>query len=129
MALEEFLKQTRAAWAEYNVDLAEYQKKTCLIKGWDDLFTTCRERLSSMAQMKASPYFKVFAEEAGGWDDKLNRMNSMFDIWMDVQRRWVYLEGIFTGSADIKMLLPTETERFQGYVSLVSVVLKSGRVM
>lgn len=40
---------------------------------------------------------------------------ALFDVWIDVQRRWVYLEGIFTGSADIKHLLPVETQRFQRY--------------
>ncbi len=53
------------------------------------------------------------------WEDKLNRINALFDVWIDVQRRWVYLEGIFTGSADIKHLLPIETQRFQRYVILV----------
>ncbi len=57
--------------------------------------------------------FQVFEEEASGWEDKLNRINALFDVWIDVQRRWVYLEGIFAGSADIKNLLPVETQRFQ----------------
>ena len=54
--------------------------------------------------MKLSPYFRVFEEEANSWEDKLNRILALFDVWIDVQRRWVYLEGIFTGSADIKVL-------------------------
>lgn len=44
---------------------------------------------------------------------------SLFDVWIDVQRRWVYLEGIFTGSADIKHLLPVETQRFQRYLPFI----------
>lgn len=56
---------------------------------------------------------KVFEEEALTWEEKLNRINALFDVWIDVQRRWVYLEGIFSGSADIKTLLPVETSRFQ----------------
>nr|CAD7393252.1 unnamed protein product [Timema cristinae] len=55
----------------------------------------------------------VFEEEALTWEEKLNRINALFDVWIDVQRRWVYLEGIFSGSADIKVLLPVETSRFQ----------------
>ena len=47
--------------------------------------------------MKLSPYFRVFEEEANTWEDKLNRILTIFDVWIDVQRRWVYLEGIFTG--------------------------------
>jgi dynein heavy chain 1 len=37
---------------------------------------------------------------------------STTDVWIDVQRQWVYLEGIFSGSADIKHLLPVESARF-----------------
>lgn len=58
-------------------------------------------------------YIQEFEEEATNWADKLNRIHDCFDVWIDVQRRWVYLEGIFTGSADIKNLLPVETSRFQ----------------
>ena len=69
--------------------------------------------------MKLSPYFKVFEDDAMAWEDRLNRINALFDVWIDVQRRWVYLEGIFTGSADIKHLLPNESQRFQRFVLLI----------
>ena len=59
-------------------------------------------------------FLQVFEEAALTWEDKLNKINAVFDVWIDVQRRWVYLEGIFTGSADIKHLLPIESQRFSG---------------
>ncbi len=93
--------------------MVNYQNKTRLIKGWDDLFSKVKEHINSLSAMKLSPYYKVFEEEANSWDDKLNRINALFDVWIDVQRKWVYLEGIFTGSADIKHLLPTESSRFE----------------
>jgi dynein heavy chain 1 len=68
--------------------------------------------MNSLNQMKMSPYYKQFEEDALSWEDKLNRINALFDVWIDVQRRWVYLEGLFAGSADIAHLLPTETNRF-----------------
>jgi dynein heavy chain 1, cytosolic len=46
------------------------------------------------------------------------------DVWIDVQRQWVYLEGIFTGSADIKHLLPMESARFQNINSEFLTVMK-----
>lgn len=59
----------------------------------------------------------------------MNRINALFDVWIDVQRRWVYLEGIFSGSADIKTLLPVETQRFNSmsteFLSLMKKVAKS----
>lgn len=67
--------------------------------------------------MKLSPYYKEFEEDALSWEEKLNRINAIFDVWIDVQRRWVYLEGIFSGSSDIQALLPVETSRFQSISS------------
>ncbi|KAJ3331033.1 hypothetical protein HDU76_004259 [Blyttiomyces sp. JEL0837] len=112
MGLEEFLKQVKEVWTNYGIELVNYQNKCRLIRGWDDLFLKCSEHLNSLTAMKHSPYFKVFQEEASSWEDKLNRVHVLFDVWIDVQRQWVYLEGIFSGSADIKQLLPLETSRF-----------------
>ena len=88
------------------LELVDYHNKTSLIRGWDELFSKLDDNLSSLSSMKQSPYYKVFEDDALAWEDKLTRLRVLFDIWIDVQRRWVYLEGIFYGSADIKQQLP-----------------------
>ncbi|RUP48413.1 dynein heavy chain [Jimgerdemannia flammicorona] len=133
MALEEFLKQVKETWTGYVLELVNYQNKCRLIKGWDDLFTKCSENMNSLTAMKLSPYYKAFEEEASSWEDKLNRIHVLFDVWIDVQRQWVYLEGIFSGSADIKHLLPVETSRFQNinseFLGVMKRVYKSPFIM
>ncbi len=124
MALEEFLKQVRDTWQHYSLDLVNFQNKCRLIRGWDDLFAKCSENLNSLQAMRHSPYYKEFEEEASSWEDKLNRVHVLFDVWIDVQRQWVYLEGVFTGNADIKHLLPVESARFQNINSEFFAVLK-----
>lgn len=124
MALEEFLKQVRETWQNYALDMVNYQNKCRLIRGWDDLFAKCSENLNSLQAMKHSPYYKEFEEEAVSWEDKLNRVHVLFDVWIDVQRQWVYLEGVFTGNADIKHLLPIESGRFQNINSEFLAVMK-----
>ena len=124
MALEEFLKQVRDTWQNYSLELVNYQNKCRLIRGWDDLFAKCSENLNSLQAMRHSPYYKEFEEEASSWEDKLNRVHVLFDVWIDVQRQWVYLEGVFTGNADIKHLLPVESSRFQNINSEFFAVLK-----
>ncbi|KAF8758753.1 Dynein heavy chain [Rhizoctonia solani] len=124
MALEEYLKQVRENWTTYSLELVNYQNKCRLIRGWDDIFTKCGENLNSLVAMKLSPYYKVFEEEASSWEEKLNRIHVLFDVWIDVQRQWVYLEGIFSGSADIKHLLPVESARFQNINSEFLTVMK-----
>ncbi|KAI9017153.1 dynein heavy chain [Gaertneriomyces semiglobifer] len=133
MALEAFLRQLKETWSAFSLELVVYQNKCRLIRGWDDLFTKCSENINSLSAMKHSPYFKVFEEEALAWEDKLNRIHALFDIWIDVQRQWVYLEGIFSASADIKHLLPVETSRFHSinaeFMSLMKKVYKSPLVL
>lgn len=124
MALEEFLKQVRDTWQNYSLELVNYQNKCRLIRGWDDLFARCSENLNSLQAMRHSPYYKEFEEEASSWEDKLNRVHVLFDVWIDVQRQWVYLEGVFSGNADIKHLLPVESSRFQNINSEFFSVLK-----
>ncbi|KDO30766.1 hypothetical protein SPRG_04667 [Saprolegnia parasitica CBS 223.65] len=113
MALDEFLRQVAEHWTTYALDLVNYQNRCRIIKGWDDMFSKLDEHLNSLQSMKQSPYYRVFAESAENWEEKLTRVRSIFDFWIDVQRRWVYLEGIFFGSADIKQQLPKEYARFQ----------------
>lgn len=53
-------------------------------------------------------FIQEFQEEATLWEDRLTKLNTVLDAWVDVQRKWVYLEGIFLTSRDIKQQLPTE---------------------
>ena len=132
-ALEEFMKQVTEVWKTYELDLVIYQNRCRLIRGWDDLFNKVKEHINSVNAMKLSPYFKQFEEEALTWEDRLNRINALFDVWIDVQRRWVYLDGIFSGSADIKTLLAQESQRFSSvsteFLGLLKKVSKSPLVM
>jgi len=129
LALEIFLKQVREHWTSHELELINYQNKTKLIKSWDDLFTKLKEHLNSLIAIKLSPYYKIFEEETLLWEDKLNKINNLFDTWIDVQRRWVYLEGIFLSSEDIKLLLPNESNRFSSisveFLSLMKRVAKA----
>lgn len=116
MALEVFLNQVRDRWMKQELELVLYQNRVRLIKGWENLFTALDDHLSGLVLMKSSPYYRAvreFQEEGKLWEDRLTKLRGAFDSWVDVQRRWVYLEGIFFGSADIKAQLPSEWARFR----------------
>lgn len=137
LALENFLKQVESSWQEYELDLVVYQNKCALITKWDDLLNKLKEHINSLSAMKLSPYYKQFKDDALKWEEKLNKISSLFDIWIDVQRRWVYLEGIFSGSSDIQTLMPKETARFKtissenqsGFLKLMRQVSEKRRVI
>ncbi|KTW31656.1 dynein heavy chain [Pneumocystis jirovecii RU7] len=124
MALEEFIKNVRETWSNYSLNLLNYRNICKLICNWDELFTKCIDDLNSFSAMKNSPYYKIFQEEASSWEYRLNKVHILFDLWADVQRQWVYLEGIFSGNTDIKHLLPIESQRFENISSEFLTIMK-----
>eukprot|EP00727_Mastigamoeba_balamuthi_P010917 m51a1_g6448 putative cytoplasmic dynein 1 heavy chain 1 (4576) ;mRNA; r:416422-430644 len=112
LGLEEFLRSLTGWGAQARLDLVTYQGgRAFLVRNWDELMTKAAEHAASLMAMKTSPYYKTFAEDASKWEDRLSRAQELLDTWMDVQRRWVYLEGVFSDSAEA--LLPQEAERFR----------------
>jgi len=124
LILEEFLRGIKETWAKCDLELIRYQNKCRLIKGWDDLFAQIDEHINNVSSMKMSPYYKVFEEEIVPWDEKLQKIRIVFDNWIDVQRRYVYLEGIFFGGADIRSMLPSEYNKFRGIDNEFTLLMK-----
>ncbi|KAF0297687.1 Vigilin [Amphibalanus amphitrite] len=73
--------------------------------------------------MKLSPYYKVFEEDAVSWEEKLNRVDATFDVWIVVQRRWVYLEASSPAAPTSRRCCPTE------FLTLMKKVSKSPMVL
>lgn len=88
------------------------------------MFEQLDEDLNNLSSMKLSQFYKTFEEEIVQWDDKLQKIRIVLDIWIDVQRRWVYLESIFLGSSDIKDMLVNEYSRFKSIDSEFTSLMK-----
>ena len=67
------LREIKDYWNKLELELAKYQTKCKLIKGWDDLFSKLDEDLANLSSMKISPYYKEFENEITNWDEKLSR--------------------------------------------------------
>ena len=113
LVLENYIKKSKDRWQNYELDMIQYKEKCKLIRGWDDMFTSLDEDINSFQSMSNSPYYNLFKDVIEPWKDKLENIRLLFNEWVDVQRKWVYLEGIFFGSADIKNELPGDYTKFQ----------------
>lgn len=110
--LEEFLNQVKDRWSIFTVDLIDF-KATSLIKNWDELFQSYDDHSSALQGMHNSPYFREFEDDCLSWETKLDRVKKLFDVWVEVQRQWVYLEALFDDSnGEIKRILPQESAAF-----------------
>ena len=62
--------------------------------------------------MSNSPFAAAFMTDLRTWEQSLNHINETISVWMIVQRKWMYLEGIFIQSADIRLQLPEPAKKF-----------------
>ena len=113
LVLETYIKKSKDFWGNFELEMVRYKDKCKLIKGWDDMFTILDEHINSFQSMSNSPYYNVFKDNIEPWKDKLEKIRLLFNEWVDVQRKWVYLEGIFFGSADIMNELSSDYNKFK----------------
>ena len=78
--------------------------------------------------MKQSPFYKTFKREAIVWEEKLNNATAIFDVFVDVERLWVYLQGVFTNSEDVQRELGCMYQKFKAFnnefIQLMKVINK-----
>jgi dynein heavy chain 1 len=131
--LEDMLNEIKSYWQGFELDIVQYGTKCKLIRGWDDLFLRVDEDLGKLASMKLSPHYKTFEGEINPWNDRLQNIRITFDLWIDVQKRWIYLEGIFFGSEEIKVQLTSDYNRFKDidnqFVSLMKKVSAKPQIL
>lgn len=102
--------------------------KIDLIKDWKEILAQVGDNQSLLQSLKDSPYYKNFADRASVWETKLADLDECLRNLNTVQRKWVYLEPIFSRGA-----LPSEASRFSriddDFRSIMSSVSRDSRVV
>ena len=114
LALEQFLSTIRQQWINFELIII-IRDGIKIISGWDILFITLEDNLNSISSMKSSPYYRnvhEFQEESINWEQKLTNLRIIFEIWVEVQRKWLYLRNIFKNN-DIKQQLQSQYSKFK----------------
>ncbi len=58
-----------------------------------------------MQTVAANKFAAAFSSRIRYWERALNLIAECIEIWLQVQKKWMYLEGIFIGNEDIKQQL------------------------
>lgn len=83
-----------------------------MLRATDEVTLLLEDMGLNLQSMMASPFVPPFLEEVQNWEQKISLIGECIEIWMLVQRKWMYLESIFVGSDDIRQQLPKEAKRF-----------------
>jgi dynein heavy chain, axonemal len=110
LTIESELKKLADVWKEQCFSLAKYQKGTedrgWILRGVDEITVLLEDMGLNLQSMMASPFVRPFVDEVRKWEQRLSLIGECTEVWMQVQRKWMYLESIFIGSDDIRHQLP-----------------------
>ncbi|KAI5709065.1 hypothetical protein M8J76_009444 [Diaphorina citri] len=65
----------------------------------------------NLQSMAGSAYIGPFLPVVQEWEKRLSVVSEVLYTWIQLQRKWLYLEGIFVGG-DIRLQLPQEAQKF-----------------
>ena len=103
-----------AAWFEtaefhFTDNINQNTKRvTPLIKDWKELMSDISDKQALLVSVKTSEYFSRFEEQIGQYETKFSNLDAWLTDLNLIQRKWVYLEPIFSRGA-----LPNEQSRFK----------------
>jgi dynein heavy chain, axonemal len=116
LTIESELKKLVEVWGEQKFVCAKYNKgiedRGFVLRSVDDVLLLLEDTGLNLQSMMASPFVRPFIDDVRKWEQKLSLVGECIEAWMQVQRKWMYLESIFVGSDDIRLQLPQVCPHF-----------------
>lgn len=110
LTIEHELQKVAGVWREQRFELYKYAKngedRGWLLRSTEDTMVLLEDMSLNLQSMMASRFVKPFLDDVRRWEQRLSLIGETIEIWMLVQRKWMYLESIFVGSDDIRHQLP-----------------------
>nr|XP_021498287.1 dynein heavy chain 11, axonemal [Meriones unguiculatus] len=113
MGTEKVIAEVSRTWEhlEFSYE-AHYRTGTPLLKCDEQLFETLEHNQGQLQALLQSKHVDHFIQHVLSWQRRLNSADAVLATWMEVQRAWAHLEGVFTCSEDVRAQLAEDTRRF-----------------
>lgn len=124
MAMEKVLNDLDTNWKvlEFSTDTHD-RTRLKVIRVSEEILEALEENQVQLQNMMSSKFIAHFLEKVSQWQTLLSNADQVIVSWMEVQRKWMYLESIFIGSEDIRNQLPEEAKRFEDVDKTFKVLL------
>lgn len=135
---DETISKIDDRWKSYYFEVFKHMNKTTNeFKGWaikspDEVREKIEEDILLLQTVGSSKYARSIKQKVAQWEADLNLVSDVIDVWMQVQRKWIYLESIYS-SEDIKIQLQEDARKFhkvhQTYSKVMEATQKDSRVL
>ena len=113
---DNMLQNIEHTWKTTNFPMGPYKRgielKSYVITNCDEIKEKIEDQLTDLSKLTNNRYASTFKSRIQLLEKQLNMIFDCIDLWLVVQRKWQYLESIFVGSEDIRLMLKDEVKRF-----------------
>ncbi|XP_047141246.1 dynein axonemal heavy chain 10 isoform X1 [Hydra vulgaris] len=136
LSIEKGINEVAEIWGALKFTIHKYMKGTqergYIIGAIDEILQTLDDNSMNLQSMAASRYVGPFLDSVKKWEKSLSHISEVTEIWMVVQRKWMYLESIFIGG-DIRSQLPEEAKKFDDidkiFKSIMNETVKNSKIV
>ncbi|XP_063271579.1 dynein axonemal heavy chain 10 [Prinia subflava] len=116
LTIEKGIKEIIETWENMKFPVEEYTKGTetrgFILGSVEEILELLDDNNVNLQSFLGSRFVGPFLSSAQKWEKTLSLIGEVSEIWISVQRKWMYLESIFV-SADIRAQLPEEVKIFE----------------
>eukprot|EP00731_Ephydatia_muelleri_P035324 Em0114g8a len=126
LSIEKSINEVVNTWNSLQFTVHKYTKGTQerghVLGAVDDIVLSLDDNAMNLQSMAASRFVGPFLDKVQKWEKSLSHISEVVEIWMVVQRKWMYLESIFIGG-DIRAQLPEEAKKFDNIDKLFKKIM------
>uniref|UniRef100_A0A8C0KP17 Dynein axonemal heavy chain 10 n=1 Tax=Canis lupus dingo TaxID=286419 RepID=A0A8C0KP17_CANLU len=115
IAIEKAVKEILDTWESMKFAVVKYfkgtQERGYILGSVDEIIQCLDDNTVNLQSISGSRFVGPFLQTVHKWEKTLSLIGEVIEIWMLVQRKWMYLESIFIGG-DIRSQLPDEAKKF-----------------
>ncbi|XP_071880489.1 dynein axonemal heavy chain 10 isoform X1 [Anas platyrhynchos] len=115
LSIEKGVKDIAETWEQMKFTVQIYfkgtEKRGFILGSVDEILEVLDDNNVNLQSILGSRFVGPFLATAHHWEKTLSLIGEVIEIWMVVQRKWMYLESIFIGG-DIRSQLPEEAKIF-----------------
>ncbi|XP_049816413.1 dynein axonemal heavy chain 10 [Schistocerca nitens] len=115
LSIEKGVREVSEVWSSLNFIVIQHTKggedRGYILGPVEEVVQVLEDNTMNLQSMAASQFVGPFLPTVQKWEKDLSTVSDVMDEWFLVQRKWLYLEGIFVGG-DIRTQLPEEARKF-----------------
>ncbi|XP_074463065.1 dynein axonemal heavy chain 10 [Larus michahellis] len=115
LSIEKGVKEIVETWEHLKFTVQMYfkgtEKRGFILGSVDEILEILDDNNVNLQSVLSSRFVGPFLSTVHHWEKTLSLIDEVIEIWMVVQRKWMYLESIFIGG-DIRSQLPEEAKIF-----------------